>query len=80
MNKSLNTSSVEQNNEDQNYIIDEIEEGRVDNGVFEKSIIEPKMQIPGLDQGKTFFSQKSMIHPCLKRKEILIREVKKISF
>jgi outer membrane protein OmpA-like peptidoglycan-associated protein/cell division protein FtsN len=50
LNKPVNTSSVEQYKEEQANIIDEIADEGVNNVAFEKSIVEPKMQIPGLDQ------------------------------
>ena len=50
LNKPVNTSSVEQNKEEQANIIDEIVDEGVNNVAFEKSIVEPKIQIPGLDK------------------------------
>ena len=50
LSKLVNTSSVEQNKEEQANIIDEIVDEGVNNVAFEKSIVEPKMQIPGLDK------------------------------
>ena len=50
LSKLVNTSSVEQNKEEQANIIDEIVDEGVNNVAFEKSIVEPKIQIPGLDK------------------------------